>query len=224
MSIKQSVKIHVAQKHVMHHLGYPRKCQARSVIASAVDECMRDAGSLIDAKYLCTLENVLMVAHPAAVIKGTLAFESHVISRLLEQCTKVIVFVATIGECLEDNARQLAEEGNMVRSFAMDATGSAAVEQVADHVQSVASEIGRSWGLAASRRFSPGYCDWGIEQQRLLFDLADAHSIGVRLAESGLMLPRKSVSGIVGLGPLDGGVQSYNPCPDCKRHECVGRR
>jgi hypothetical protein len=223
-SIKRSINIHVAKRQVMHHLGYPKKRQVRSVIASAVDECLKDASDLIDAKYLFTFENVLMVAHPASVIRETLAFESHVISRLLEQCTKIIVFVATIGERLEDTARNLADEGNMVRSFALDATGSAAVEQVADHVQEMASDMGRSWGLAASRRFSPGYCDWKIEQQRLLFDLADAHLIGVRLTDSGLMIPQKSVSGIIGLGPFESNVRSYNPCPDCTRGECVGRR
>ena len=68
-SFKRSVNIHVGKKQVMHHLGYPRKRQVRSVIASAVDECLRDAGNLIDAKYLFTFENVLMVAHPAAVIR-----------------------------------------------------------------------------------------------------------------------------------------------------------
>lgn len=223
-SIKRSVNVRVAKRQVMHHLGYPKKRQVRSVIASAVDECLRDAAGLIDARYLFTFENVLMVAHPAAVIRETLAFESHVISRLLEQCTKVLVFVATIGERLEEAAREMAEEGNMVRSFALDATGSAAVEQVADHVQEMAGDMGRSWGMAASRRFSPGYCDWGIEQQRTLFDLADAHLIGVRLTDSGLMIPQKSVSGIIGLGPFESNVQSYNPCLECERRECVGRR
>lgn len=208
----------------MHHLGYPGRRPARSAVVSAVDECLRDADRLIDARYLCSLENVLMVAHPASVIRGTMAFESHVISRLLERCSKVIVFVATIGGRLEDTARGHAEDGNLVRSFALDATGSAAVEQVADRVQDLAVDIGRSCGLAASRRFSPGYCDWDIEQQRILFDLADAHLIGVRLTESGFMMPQKSVSGIIGLGPFDSNVQSYNPCLDCDRSDCIGRR
>ncbi|MBN2100091.1 MAG: hypothetical protein JW753_10900 [Dehalococcoidia bacterium] len=223
-SFKRSINVRVGKKQVMYQMGYPKKREVRSAIASAVDECLRDAAGLIDARYLFTFENVLMVAHPAAVIRETLAFESHVISRLLEQCTKVIVFVATIGERLEDTARKAADEGNMLRSFALDATGSVAVEQVADHIQEMAGDVGRPWGLAASRRFSPGYCDWKIEQQSLLFDLADAHLIGVRLTDSGLMIPQKSVSGIIGLGPFDSNVQSYNPCPDCDRRECAGRR
>lgn len=223
-SIRRQITVRVGRRQVMQHLGYPRRRRPRSVVVSAVNDCLRDADSLIDARYLCSFENVVMVAHPASLVRGALPFESQVISRLLEKCSKVIVFVATIGERLEDAVRKHADDGNILRSMALDATGSAAVEEVAEHVQGLSADIGRCWGLASSRRFSPGYCDWNIDQQRILFDLADAHLIGVRLTESGMMLPQKSVSGIIGLGPFDGNVQSYNPCLDCDRKDCIGRR
>ncbi len=37
------------------------------------------------------------------------------------------------------------------------------------------------------------------------------------------MIPRKSISGIIGIGS-NGNVQDYNPCKTCEKHDCLGRR
>jgi cobalamin-dependent methionine synthase I len=132
--------------------------------------------------------------------------------------------VTTIGGGLEAKVRKLAEDGSLVHAYVLDAVGSIAAEEVAGHMEMVAADMARSDGLVASRRFSPGYCDWNITQQRSLFRLAEADSIGVSLSELGLMIPRKSVSGIIGLGPSGAGVETYNPCSDCAKKDCLGRR
>jgi hypothetical protein len=43
------------------------------------------------------------------------------------------------------------------------------------------------------------------------------------LTDSYLMLPRKSVSGIIGIG-CGAGVKDYNPCRTCDKRGCPGRR
>jgi len=50
-------------------------------------------------------------------------------------------------------------------------------------------------GLWPSKRFSPGYKKWKLDEQRFIFDILPAQDIGVRLhQESWMMIPRKSVS------------------------------
>lgn len=52
-----------------------------------------------------------------------------------------------------------------------------------------------------TNRFSPGYCGWHVSEQHKLFSLFPApEPCGVRLTPSALMMPIKSVSGIIGLG------------------------
>ena len=49
-------------------------------------------------------------------------------------------------------------------------------------------------------RFSPGYGDFPFSQQRDFFELLDiTRRIGVSLSESGLMLPQKSVTALIGV-------------------------
>lgn len=205
-------------------MGYPKKHSRRIPFASIIEECLKEARDMVDPQYLCTMETVSVVLKPVTLVRESLAFESHILADLLDRCSTVAVFVATVGERLETGARKLAEEENLIGSYVLDAIGSAAVDQVAEHVQKVVGKIARAQGLAASRRFSPGHCDWDIRQQRTLFELADASQVGVRLTDLGLMLPRKSVSGVMGLGPVESNVASYDPCALCTKDACIGRR
>ena len=133
------------------------------------------------------------------------------------------IFVLTTGNRLEDMVNHLVEEGLVFQATVLDAIGSAAVEALANSVQERIGEMAASEGLCISRRFSPGYCDWHIGQQRMLFQALAADHAGVRLTEKCLMLPQKSVSGVIGIGPCDT-VDRYNPCPTCDKHDCIGRR
>jgi hypothetical protein len=130
----------------------------------------------------------------------------------------------SIGGHLEEMACRLSEDGLVLQASVLDAIGSDAVEKVADSVQDTIAEIAGDHGMVISRRFSPGYCDWDVSQQWGVFRIVDGDSAGVRLTEMGLMMPRKSISGLVGVGASGGGVQDYNPCKTCDRNNCIGRR
>jgi hypothetical protein len=223
-AISAKIPIEIAKRRVLVALGYIGKRRPPSAISSLVDEYVKGASQLIDARYLCSFEDITAVEDLTSVIRDSVAFESRVVADLLERCSKVVVCLTTIGERLERKVRRLARDGSMVDAYVLDAVGSTAVEQVADYMEEMAGEMARADGLVASRRFSPGHCDWNITQQKSLFSLARADSIGISLTELGLMVPRKSISGIIGLGPPGAGVETYNPCPDCGKYDCLGRR
>ena len=141
---------------------------------------------------------------------------------MLEQCERVAVFALTIGNHLEETVNQLARDKLVLQASVLDAIGSVAAEKVANTLQDKIGEMAHAHGLTISRRFSPGYCDWHIGQQRMLFWALRGNTVGIRLTEVCLMLPQKSVSGIIGIGPSE--IENYNPCRTCDKHDCVGRR
>ncbi len=82
-----------------------------------------------------------------------------------------------------------------MRSLILDAFGSEAVEEVAVQSDAFLAEKARKMFLWPSKRFSPGYKKWRLEEQQFIFDILPAQDIGVRLLEeSWMMIPRKSVS------------------------------
>jgi len=189
-----------------------------------IDDYVENAYYLIEPSYSCVIRDINLVQDSRVVIEGDIVFKSKVIAPLLEQCEKAAVFLVTIGEHLEEMAYRLAEDGLIVQATVLDAIGSVAAEGVADYVQGKIKEIANDQGLVISQRFSPGYCDWDISQQRTVFWAVSGDSMGIHLTDGCLMIPRKSISGVIGIGPRYGNVENYNPCRTCDKHDCQGRR
>ena len=218
------IDIEIDKKQVCHYIGYDDHHNLSARISSLIDDYAGHTHYLINPLYSYAIKDVEWARGSIALIEDSIIFKSRVITRLLEQCREVAVFVATIGKYLEETTSQLAKDGLILQATVLDAIGSDAVEKVADFAQDRIKEIAEARGLVTSQRFSPGYCDWNIGQQRMLFSALIGNTVGVRLTGECLMIPQKSISGIIGLGPQDGNVESYDPCIFCQKEDCPGRR
>ena len=222
VAISNRADIEIDRHQVLRNIGYSTHRKPSARIASLINEYIENAHQLIEPLYSYVIRDIEGVRRSCVFVEGSIVFESEVIARLLEQCQKVVVFLATIGNRLEKMVLRLAEDGLVLDASVLDAIGSGAVEKVAEFVQDRIGEVARADGLSTSRRFSPGYCDWTIRQQKMVFRAMNGDSAGVRLTKEYLMLPRKSISGIIGIGPC--GVEDYNPCRTCNKRDCLGRR
>ena len=220
----ERLPIDIDRRGVWKKIGYSQDGEPSSSISSLVDEYLENAHQLIEASHSYVIRNVDTVSGPLAILEDNIVLESRVIARLLERCCMAAVFLVTIGSHLEETAGRLAEDGLIVQSYVLDAIGSEAVEGVATFVEEMTRKMALEDGLVISNRFSPGYCDWDISQQKVIFEAVNGDSIGVHLTEQCLMMPRKSISGLIGIGPAEGDVESYNPCRTCNQRNCLGRR
>jgi len=192
-------------------------------IGSLINEYVDNVCHLIEPSYSYVIRRIESVEGSRVVIEGSVTFRSKVIARLLKHSEKVAVFLVTIGNRLEEMVCHLAEDRLVLQAAVLDAIGSGAAETVADFVQDRISEVASAQGLCISQRFSPGYCDWKIGQQKMVFRAMNGDFAGVRLTERCLMLPQKSMSGIIGIGQCNN-VENYNPCKSCRKRDCAGRR
>ena len=131
-------------------------------------------------------------------------------------------FIATSGTEFEAYQQRLKQQGDMVRVFIADALGSVIAEKCADQMEHTLQENIDKLDWHHTNRFSPGYCGWHVSQQQLLFPLFNGQTCGVQLTDSSLMLPIKSVSGIIGLGKK---VRRLDyTCGLCDFKQCYKRR
>lgn len=113
---------------------------------------------------------------------------------IFQDAEKVALCVCTIGTKLEEKSSGLMKRNEGLRAVILDAMGSEAVEAVARQSERIIVEKARSQGLWPSKRFSPGYKNWSLRGQRFIFQNLPTHKIGVRLTDSFVMIPRKSLS------------------------------
>ena len=219
-----SNRFDIDTQQVLHNIGYGTDCSPPTRMMSLLNEYIENAPNLLAPSYSYIIRNVESVKGSRVVIEDSIVFQSKVIARLLKQCEKVAVFLVTIGSYLEEMVARLAEDGLMSQAAVLDAIGSGAAERMADFVQERVGEIAHAQELCISQRFSPGYCDWDVSEQKKVFQAMNGDFGEIRLTDGCLMLPRKSISGIIGIGPCNGNIENFNPCKTCKKRDCPGRR
>jgi hypothetical protein len=223
LATKERIDIQIDREEVLRYLGYRAGHKAEPRISSLVDRHTRSAYPLIEPQYSYVIRDVEHVEWDRVFIEDVV-FESRIIAQLMQRCQKAAIFAVTIGGLLERKARRLAEKGQILEAAIVDAVGSEAAEAAAAAVQNRVRDIADAWGLGISNRFSPGYCDWDISQQEMVFRALNGRSTGVTLTKNCLMVPRKSVSGVIGMGTDASELEIWSPCKSCKRGNCPGRR
>ncbi|MFO8009194.1 MAG: vitamin B12 dependent-methionine synthase activation domain-containing protein [Dehalococcoidia bacterium] len=214
----------VTKDEIYTRIGYSPDVEPSARVASIVDEYITTAKQLIEPSYAYNIIDIKSVDPPRISVNSSIAFQSSVISHVLTRCTSVAVFALTIGGGLEEMAARLGEKELILEAFVLDIIGSTMTEKAADFVQGIIGEMANIRGMAISKRYSPGYCDWDIKQQELVFQALEGNNPGIKLSEDCLMTPEKSVSGIIGIGPSERGIATFNPCRTCAKKTCLWRR
>lgn len=123
------------------------------------------------------------------------------IDKHVDDALSYAVLVCTIGSGLEEfSSRMMAEDAAL--ALALDGMANAAIDRLAERVFRDTVDEAEAEGLGASLPISPGSTSWPLETgQPFIFGLVKPDPALVRLSESFLMLPRKSASFIIGVGP-----------------------
>lgn len=147
---------------------------------------------------------------------GGAVFESRVLRVNLDEARRAFPYVATCGSELEDIP---GVAGDPLLEYWLEELKVLALGAATRHLR---AHIDTKYEPGKMSAMAPGSLeDWPITQQEQLFSLfGDVEAkIGVRLTDSFLMLPMKSVSGLY--FPTE---TSFESCRLCPRKVCSGRQ
>lgn len=195
-------------------------------LRSKVRDGARTLHGLMRPHLLFTKEGIKEIEHGRIHLHNGVTLKSAKLSRSLYDSEELICFLTTIGSEIDFEINSMMRQGRLSQAFIMDALGSVAVESAAEQFQQRMEAEYNKYNKAVTLRFSPGYCDWPIGEQRKLFQMFDPNTAGIELNDSCLMMPRKSISAVFGLYPFSGDSAHppYNPCLDCPKTDCLSRR
>lgn len=181
----------------------------------SLDELIAAAQELIHPRG--TYEVAFVGARGERTVEvGTVVFESPLLGRNLESTSKVFPYIITIGPELEQAA---GAQSDLLKQYYLEEIANFALEQAAAWL---GGYLEARYGVTGVSNLSPGsLVDWPITEQPKLFSIfGDTERlIGVRLTDSMLMAPRKSISGI--FFPSEEG---FVACQLCDRENCQGRK
>ncbi len=166
----------------------------QQALANAPSICNIRGGYKIFGSNECKIEK------HSVNINGHVFNPSKIVITQFKHASSFAIFVCTAGKEITEHSKRISENGDPVNGYVFDIIGSVAVDKATDQLQEKLEEEIKTRGLSISDRFSPGYCEWSVSEQHLLFDLLPVDFCGISLSKSALMSPIKSVSGIIGIG------------------------
>lgn len=193
-------KIPVPVKRVFRRLGYPPGHQIEPGMRQMIDAEIESSEPLFRFQGIYTILRIASRNAMKLTFQDSLfAVESVQVAKMLNGADRVAVFMVTIGDALERRVKELFDAQEPTRAFILDAIGSETVDALADYMHRQAlSGIAKNERCKVTPRFSPGYGDWKLTIQSELHRVCQGNRIGISITESSLMLPRKSVSAILG--------------------------
>lgn len=109
------------------------------------------------------------------------------------------LMAATLGHDCDRTALRL-ESRSIADAVCFNAASVSLIEAVSDRAQKEINAIHSPFGFSVGGRYSPGYGDFPLTQQKDVLKLLKCEeSLGITLTEGYLMLPRKSVTSVIGL-------------------------
>ncbi|MDD3840163.1 MAG: vitamin B12 dependent-methionine synthase activation domain-containing protein [Clostridia bacterium] len=149
---------------------------------------------------------------------GEAIFESKTMVKNLKDVHRIFPYIATCGNELEDLEQGLED---VLERFWLDVLKEMALQ---DAILFINRYIKDKYAMKKMASMNPGSADidvWPIEQQERLFSIfGDVESlIGVKLTQSCLMIPNKSISGFYFPTTV-----SFQNCQLCTRKSCPDRR
>lgn len=205
-------------------LNYENKDERANAILASVDECMRKARALAVPRHIYVEKKITQLKPEAIELEGSVAFHTCKVSSFINGATHLVLFLVTIGDGIEKEASDLTQGKDPLKGYLLDRIGSFAAESLADNMEKRLHKDYAAHKKSVSSRFSPGYCDWKIEEQFKLASMVDFSKIGVVLTEGCMMVPKKTISAIVAVAD-EGVFKAFvSSCNICELQDCSYRR
>ncbi len=189
-----------------------------------LDEC-RAVSTLLNGtmrgKSLIVLYNDMEVGETSISLGGKCFECGSRIAGALKGAVSAAVFVATLGDKVTECYNRLQNSYDYLMAYWLDQLANVAVDRMLNHIRTGISEMAAQSGMSITSNWGPGYCLWPLSDQCQFISLIPGAEKLVSLTDSMLMLPMKSLAGVIGIG-YD--VKYHvSGCSDCGLDYCFYR-
>lgn len=171
-----------------------------SSLVESAERALEEGNPLLQPRVTARRLLVKDLHHEQVMLESDGRLSGELLAQHMGGAQEIVIVLCTVGEALERRAADVFKE-DAVYGLALDGVGSAGVEALANAACALFEEEATDKDCQVTIPLSPGMVGWPVEQgQPQIFDLLDASEIDVRLTESMMMLPRKSLTFILGIG------------------------
>jgi len=197
----ERIPIEPPLKAIYRRLGFRKGVtQMRPDEARTLDDRIGQARALITLQGAARRLPILSKDARRIRLPGDHILESARLAALLADSREVILLGATAGPAVIEAIQRDTAEGNLTRAVVFDAAASEMVDAALDWMETYfGRELRREGRRLTKSRFSCGYGDLALENQKLFYGLLELGRLGVELTEHCILVPEKSVTAVAGI-------------------------
>jgi hypothetical protein len=186
---------------IYRRLGY-RKASTRMTAKRQV-ETERQIKEALDLIHLqgAVLRLPIRIEQPDRVIlPEDLVFTSKNLATFLRDVHEIVLMGATAGDEIMAAIQKDTARDQVAKGVVMDATASEIVDAALDWIMAYLNQgLRREGKLLMKTRYSAGYGDFALENQRAIHRLLAMERLGVSLTDTCILVPEKSVTAVTGV-------------------------
>jgi len=210
-------KLEIPKDEVLRYLGYRSQ-----LIDEKLDELIKltieESKTLITPRFITSRCNVSLVENGVKLLGTNILLTGNDIKEHLKDSKECVLMGVTIGGNIEKRIN-LYGKTNLTKSLILDSCATTAVEEICDKLEAYIKSEAIGNGESITFRYSPGYGDLLLDVQKDIINTLKAEkTIGLTVSAHNLLMPRKSVTAIIGLIPKDKEVKKKG-CEVCKNYE-----
>ena len=198
----KSQVVNIAQEKAYQRMGYGRNHSAD--LSLPRDNTISEELSLalnsvrIHGAYL--ISPILSLSDGIVSIDKNISFNSANLAQMLTGCKDILIFSSTISKDFMDTIKQKTKSQELSSAIIYDAVATEAVEEGLNIIMSkVNTLVAPEKKAVLIKRFSAGFGDLDISNQKLIYDLLQLKQLGVKISETFMLNPSKSVTAITGI-------------------------
>ena len=215
MPVINNIPLTMSTEQVLRRQGIQDSLKLQPHLTVLLRELLSTVNELLEPAIVYELYSITEVRHDRLRLENGTALYGSLLPSLLTQVKELGVAVCTIGPHLEEKVTSYFGRNEPLRGLILDGIGSTAVDCLAQKACQFMNREALSCGHKASSPLSPGMSGWPVSEQWHLFQLVPAEQIGVHLTSSAMMVPRKSISMVIGIGPAMPTWKQAEVCDRC---------
>ena len=204
MKIIKNIKLKINEEEVLRYQGYHRNKAGKTgeIILQITRKEIEQGYCLFEPKGIYSKLMIRNISSEGRInLENGLCLEINNSMLNLLKGTNYLAFgLSTIGNNLEDKVAELFAKNEYPKAIALDAVGTVASKFLSNYVKSLVCQEAKEQKFQTTKYFNPGSGDWNINQQKIIFQIIPADKIGIKLTESYMMVPKKSLSWVIGIG------------------------
>jgi len=227
MPVIRNIHLKLEMQEVLRHEGIRLPSKLTPEISALLHDLLASVEDqhLLKPAIVYEMHDVAQVDRSRLRLKDNKTLNGSIFSSVMSTAEEIAVAICTIGPELEKKVSDYFQSDEPLRGVLIDGIGSAAVESLTRETCKLVTKKASASGYQASSPLNPGMSGFPISEQWQLFQLVPTEKIGVSLTSSGVMVPRKSISLVIGIGPQMKSWTQKEVCARCNlKKTCAYKR